>query len=144
MSSRDSAAKSLIGGIFGGLIVIWLGISFYLVMADWINWTEWAAYFPLGLSGLFILNGIAWLLVPGLRRSFIGMLIPAMFLAIVGLVPVLGGGWHAWAEWWPFVIVAGGIVIIITVIWGVLSRRRKRVEKEKEAEEVSSGRRKKK
>ncbi|NLI97046.1 hypothetical protein GX441_00110 [bacterium] len=126
--SKKSAARDIIGGIFGGLIVIWTGISFYLVMIKMITWSEWGAYFCLGLAALFLLNGIAWLFVPGLRRSFIGMLIPALFLGVVGIVPILGGGWNAWTTWWPLIIVAVGLVIIVSTIWGIASRRRKEDE----------------
>jgi len=82
------------------------------------------------MAALFILQGVAWLVIPGMRRSFIGMLIPAVFLSVVGLVPILGGGWHAWGVWWPLMLVAVGLVIIVSTVWGVLSRQRKKCEEE--------------
>jgi len=131
MSNKSSVAKSLIGGLFGGLIVIWVGVSLYFVMSEVITWGQWSAYFCLGMAGLFILQGIAWLAIPGMRRSFIGMLIPAVFLSVVGLVPILGGGWHAWGVWWPLMLVAVGLVIIVSTVWGVLSKHRKKEEETK-------------
>lgn len=125
MISKNSRAKSLIGGVFAGLIVIWVGVSFYLKMSGLITWAEWGAWFTLGLAALFLLQGIAWLFVPGLRRSFIGMFIPALILAVVGIIPLLGGGWHAWRGWWPFLIVAVGLIIIISTVSGIVSKRRK-------------------
>jgi len=125
MTSKNSRARSLIGGVFAGLIVIWVGVSFYLKMSGLITWAEWGAWFTLGLAALFLLQGIAWLFVPGLRRSFIGMFIPALILAVVGIIPLLGGGWHAWRGWWPFLIVAVGLVIIISTVSGIVSKRRK-------------------
>lgn len=125
MDRKTTRASGLIGGIFGGLLVIWLGVSFYLVMTRMLTWAEWGAWFPLGIAALFLLQGIAWLFIPGMRKNFIGMLIPALFLAVTGLVPILGGGWHAWGEWWPMVIVAVGLVIIISTVWAILSRTRK-------------------
>jgi len=125
MISKNSRARSLIGGVFAGLIVIWVGVSFYLKMSGLITWAEWGAWFTLGLAALFLLQGIAWLFVPGLRRSFIGMFIPALILAVVGIIPLLGGGWHAWRGWWPFLIVAVGLIIIISTVSGIVSKRRK-------------------
>ncbi len=123
--AKNKIARDILGGIFGGLIVIWVGVSFYLVMVQMITWSQWGAYFCLGLAALFLLNGIAWLFVPGLRGGFIGMLIPALFLGVVGIVPILGGGWEAWTTWWPLIIVAVGLVIIVSTIWGIASKRRK-------------------
>ena len=126
MAKKGATARNLVGGLFGGFIVIWVGVSFYMVMADIWTWGLWGAYFCLGLAGLFLLQGIAWLALPGMRKDFIGMLIPALFLTVIGGVPLVGGGWDAWGKWWPMILVAVGLVIIISTVWGIAARRRKK------------------
>jgi len=124
--SRYSTARGIIGGIFAGLLVIWTGLSLYAKTSGMLTWGEWGMYYSLGLSCIFLLQGIAWLFVPGMRKGFIGMLIPALFLAVTGLIPLAGGGWYAWESWWPFMIVAVGIVIIVSTVWGIVSRKNKK------------------
>ena len=121
-------ARGIIGGVFAGLLFIWTGVSFYLKTSGMLTWSEWGMYYPLGLAGIFLMHGIAWLAIPGMRKVFIGMLIPSVLLTVVGLIPLLGGGWHAWGTWWPFIIVAVGLVIMISAIWGVLSRYKKKAK----------------
>ncbi|MBN2378906.1 hypothetical protein JXM67_03790 [candidate division WOR-3 bacterium] len=124
--SRYSAARGIIGGIFAGLLVVWTGLSLYFKTSGILTWGEWGMYYTLGLAVIFLLQGIAWLFIPGMRKDFIGMLIPAMFLAVTGLIPLVGGGWYAWESWWPFMIVAVGLVIIVSTVWGIASRHKKK------------------
>lgn len=126
MAEKHSAAKAIIGGLFGGFIMIWLGVSFYLVMSGFWTWGQWGAWFCLGLAALFLLQGIAWLAIPGMHKSFVGMLIPAVFLTAIGIVPIIGNGWDAWGKWWPLIIVAVGLVIIISTISTVVSKRKRK------------------
>jgi hypothetical protein len=123
--AKDSRIQNLVGGVFAGLIVSWTGASLYLKMANILTWGQWGTYYTLGMGGLFLLTGIIFLFVPGMRNGFIGMLITAIIVGVIGLIPLLGGGWHAWGKWWPLTIVAIGLIIIISTIWGVVSRARK-------------------
>ena len=43
--------------ITGGLILILLGVLFLFTEMDRISWTDWWAYFLVGLGGIFLLEG---------------------------------------------------------------------------------------
>ncbi len=118
--SKNADTKNLLGGIFAGVIVIWLGVSFYLGVSETITWWKWWAYFLLGLGGLFLLNTIVWIIVPVMRNAFLGMLIPGLIVSSIGWMGLMGT-----MKWWWIVIVAIGLVIIASTVWGVMSRRPK-------------------
>lgn len=118
---KSSRTGGMMGGIFMGVALIWLGTSLYLHKAEII--TQWWPYFILGLGALFIAGGIVMLSLAWLRKGAIGMFITGLILGTIGIIPILGGGW---SSWWPLIIVVGGVIIVISVIWSTLGGRRKK------------------
>jgi len=116
----DSRTGGLLSGIFVGLAVIWLGASIYLTKT--VISTSWLPTFLLGLGALFLLVGIVMLALPRLRKGAIGMFITALILGIIGIIPLLAGGW---GKWWPLIIVIGGLIIVVSVIWSTVCRKKK-------------------
>ncbi|MCK4333804.1 hypothetical protein KAX06_03330 [candidate division WOR-3 bacterium] len=117
----SSRTGGMVGGIFIGVALIWLGISLYLRKAEII--THWWPYFILGLGALFILVGIAMLFLSWLRKGAIGMFITGLILGAIGIIPILGGGW---GQWWFLIIVLGGVIIVVSVIWSAVTAKKKK------------------
>ena len=113
------------GGISMGLMVVWLGVCFFLKYKGIIPADIWWAYLIVGFGGIWILSGLIKLLIPRWRKGLLGSFIPGIVLGSVGLFFIL----DSW-EWWPFILVAVGAVIIISVLAQYLTRRRKKEEDE--------------
>lgn len=96
-------------GIFGGLILILLGVLFLLSTMDVISWGDWWAYFLLGLGAIFIIEFIVRSVSPAYRHQHRGKLIVGTVLIVIGGAHILG-----MVSWWPLILIAVGIIIIFT------------------------------
>jgi hypothetical protein len=110
-----------ISGIVFGLMVVWLGVCFYLKHIGTLPADLWWAYLLVGFGGLWILGGIVRLFVPRWHRGLLGAFIPGIVVGTIGLMFILG----SW-QYWPIILVAVGLVIVVSVIvQHVLKRRSK-------------------
>lgn len=96
-------------GIFGGLILILLGVLFLLATMDVISWEDWWAYFLLGLGTIFIIEFIVRSVTLAYRHQHKGKLVVGIVLLIVGGAHILG-----MVSWWPLILIAVGIIIVFT------------------------------
>jgi cation transport ATPase len=94
--------------LVGGLILVWLGISFYLVQAHYIDWNEWWPYFLIGIGVVLILQAVVRYSSSRFRGVAMGTLIGGAVLLIIGLAGMTG-----MKDWWAFVLIAIGLVVII-------------------------------
>jgi len=100
------------GAITGGLILIWLGVAFFLQENNYISSGNWWAYFLIGLGAIVILQG---LLRYGMNRgSFIGSFIGGAVILVIGLAFVQGFS----VNLWPLILVAIGAAILFSVAAG--------------------------
>lgn len=101
---------SVIGPVIGGLILIWLGLTFYLQEIGIITSTNWWAYFIIGIGAIIILQGV--LVYSRHRRSIYGPFIGGAILVLFGLSFI----YNLWNDLWPLIIVIIGIVILISAL----------------------------
>jgi hypothetical protein len=101
-----------IGGLLPGLILILLGVLFFLASRGTISWNIWWQYLLIGLGIIFLLDSLAHYLNPALRSSAFGRLIPGIILFFIGIAFIYG-----WSQWWPLALIAAGIIIIISVVF---------------------------
>ena len=106
----------LTGPITGGLILIWLGITFFLSQNNYISSDNWWAYFLMGIGAILILQGV--LRFGMSRRPFIGSFIGGVVLMIIGFSFVQGFS----ANLWPLILVAIGAAVMLSA---TLGRRRR-------------------
>jgi hypothetical protein len=105
---KGGRGTGIIGPLTGGLILIWLGITFYLQQANVVPFNQnWWAYFISGIGAILILQGI--LLFAMHRRPFYGPLIGGAFLILIG-VPFIGN--YNWGNVWPLFIIVIGVAIL--------------------------------
>jgi uncharacterized membrane protein HdeD (DUF308 family) len=90
------------GGIFWGLTLIWLGVTFLLNLKDWFN------IFLVGLGCIFIVDAILRQMWDVKRKSVVGSLITGIVLIVLGLAFLFKV-----ITWWPLIpiIIGAGILI---------------------------------
>jgi hypothetical protein len=103
------------GAVVGGLILILLGVTFYLQQLNLISSDLWWAYFIIGLGAILILQGAMRRTRSG--RPFTGSIIGGAILLLIGLAFVL----ERQAIIWPLILVVIGVVVILS---GLAGRRR--------------------
>ncbi|MBN2378905.1 hypothetical protein JXM67_03785 [candidate division WOR-3 bacterium] len=108
-----------VGGIVGGLIVVWIGVFFLLRYTDVIPDENWWAYLLLGFGGIFLLGGVVRLFIARFRYRGLGMLVPGIVLSAVGMVFITDK-----VAWWPLILVVVGVVIVAGVLVRYFTKRR--------------------
>jgi hypothetical protein len=100
------------GAITGGLILIWLGVTFFLQQNNYISSGNWWAYFLMGIGAILILQGL--LRFGTSRRPFTGPLIGGVVILIIGFAFVQGFT----VNLWPLVLVAIGVAVLLSAAVG--------------------------
>jgi hypothetical protein len=109
----------LIEAIFGGLVVVLIGAVLYLAASGAVAWVEWSnfwAYFLLGLGVLLLLKGIVTFFIRPARYKAYGDIQGGLILGLIGgtFVMLLSGG--DWATNWPiFLVIAGGVIVFVAI-----------------------------
>jgi len=110
--NEKGRGSELTGAITGGLILIWLGVTFFLQENNYISSGNWWAYFLMGIGAILILQGVLNYLTS--RRPFIGSFIGGAIILIIGLAFVQGFN----ADLWPLFLVAIGVAILLSAVVG--------------------------
>ena len=113
--TEEKWARDPLGTAIGALILIWLGVTMFLAnlgtFEEWIRWDNFWAWFLLGIGGIFILEVLIRLAVPGYRRPIGGRLIAGVILLIIGasfsFLPFDIG------KLWPFIFIAIGLAVLL-------------------------------
>jgi hypothetical protein len=98
--------------ITGGLILILLGVLFLFTEMDKISWTDWWAYFLVGLGGIFLLEALIRALSAEGRRAVGGRIVAGLILLVIGGSQLIG-----FEEWWPLVLIAVGAGVLISALF---------------------------
>ena len=99
--------KSALSDIFGGLIVLAIGLSFFLAAHNVISWDKWWAYLLLFLGVIFVIEGVIR------NTKFKERLIGGRFIAGIILLSVGFSVVLSLRNWWPLILIAVGLLIII-------------------------------
>jgi len=97
--------------ITGGLILILLGVLFLMSEMGRVSWTDWWAYFLVGLGAIFLLEGLIRAFSAEGRRSAWGRLVAGLILVVIGGSHLIG-----FEEWWPLVLIAVGVGVLISAL----------------------------
>lgn len=112
-----------IGGVVFGLMIVCLGLAFYLKYTGVIPASNWWAYMLAGFGGIWILGGLVRLFVPRWSYRALGMLIPGIIMGAIGMMFIAGS-----FQFWPLILVAAGLAVIVTVIVRAIWRSSRKVE----------------
>jgi hypothetical protein len=110
----------LIDAIFGGLVVILIGAVLYLAasgLTTIVTWSNFWAYFLLGLGALILIKGIATLAIRPARHKAYGDIQGGLILGLIGgaFVALLSGG--DWSSNWPiFLVIIGAVIVVVAIV----------------------------
>jgi hypothetical protein len=106
---KEEKSGDKTGALVGGLILIWLGISFYLVQAHYVDWDSWWPYLIIGIGVVLIAQAVVRYSTSRFKGAAMGSLIGGAVLLIIGLAGVVG-----MEDWWPFVLIAIGVLVMFS------------------------------
>jgi amino acid transporter len=101
------------GALFGGGVLIWLGVTFYLATTQNIAWTNWWSYFVSGVGVMLLVLGLFRSMKRGSYSPFLGFFIGGAVLLFIGATSIFSTGTN-----WYFWLIFIGIAIIIIAILG--------------------------
>lgn len=105
-AEKGGGGGALLGGIIGGAILIWLGISFYLQEIGYLAAFNWWALFIAGIGVILIFQGVY--LYTRSRKPIIGPLIGGGILLVIGLAFFF----NSFVNLWPLILVIIGLAIV--------------------------------
>ena len=113
---KEEKSGDKTGPLVGGLILVWLGVSFYLVQIHYFDWSNWWPYFIIGIGIILIMQAVVRYSTSGFKGAALGSLIGGAVLLIIGLAGMVG-----MRDWWPFVLIGIGVAVLVG---GVTARMR--------------------
>lgn len=104
---RDKRFNDPMRGLFWGLILIILGVLFFAVMQNWIDWDKWWQIFLIGLGVIFLIDALIRYLNSSNRYGIFGRVIAGLILITIGVAFII----HL-EQWWPLILIVIGVAII--------------------------------
>ncbi len=109
-AEKDSPEKSRpLPSLTGGLILILLGVLFLLSEMGRIGWSDWWAYFLVGLGAILIVDALFRASSAEGRKGAGGKIIAGSILMVIGGAHLIG-----FEEWWPLILIAAGLGVLIS------------------------------
>ncbi len=96
-------------GMTGGLILILLGILFLLSLHHYIHWSDWWAYFVMGLGAILVLDFVVRSASASKRGANTGKIVAGAVLIVIGATHVFG-----LSTWWPLILIAVGLILLVS------------------------------
>jgi hypothetical protein len=96
------------GGIMGGLILLWLGVTFLLQQYYNVSDDKWGSLFLAGVGIIVILSGVMFYTQKGNWRAASGLIIGGFVITVIAMVSYFG-----FTDWWPFLMILLGAWFII-------------------------------
>ena len=115
---EKSAGRGMRGAVVAGLILIWLGMTFFLEQNGYLASDIWWAYFIAGVGIVLILDGVV---IYAKGRFGLGPLIGGALLLFGGLGAITTNNYRYESQLWPLVIIVLGAIVLIS---GLTFRRR--------------------
>ena len=115
-SEKGEHEDKALGTLTGGLILLWLGVSFLIREYGYVTWANWWAYFVLGVGAILILRGLMAYVKTSNWHVSSGYFIGGAILALLGAGEIFNI-----RNWWAVIIIVFGVYIILS---GVMQRGR--------------------
>ncbi len=116
--NEKQGGSGILGAVAGGLIIIWLGITFYLQDNGYLSPETWWAYFLVGVGAVLVFQGVVLLAE---HRRGLGPLIGGAAAVFIGASTIATREYNLTSSLWPLVIVLLGVFVIVA---GITARRR--------------------
>ncbi len=109
---RERRSRDPLRGLFWGLVLIMIGILFFINLQQGISWDVLWKYLLIGLGAIFIIDGLAHYWSPAYHYGKFGRFIPGVVLLFVGLAFLFN-----FSQWWPIVLIAVGVIILLSLMF---------------------------
>jgi hypothetical protein len=108
---REHRFHEPLRGLFWGLLLILVGILFFINQQQETGWDDLWKYLVIGLGGIFIVDGLTRSFSNGYHFDGLGRFIPGIVLLFVGLAFLFN-----LSVWWPVVLIGVGVLILISIL----------------------------
>jgi hypothetical protein len=108
---KNEGPGAMWGAVMGGLIVLWLGVTFLLRQYNYIADSQWWNWFLVGLGVIVILRGVMLYIQTSNWRAASGLIIGGVIVSLIGVGSYLG-----LADWWAFLIILIGAWIVVNAL----------------------------
>ena len=108
---KNEGSGAMWGAIMGGLIVLWLGVTFLFRQYGYIGNNQWWNWFLAGLGVIVILRGVVLYVQTSNWRASSGLIIGGSIVALIGIGSYLG-----LVDWWAFLFILLGAWIVINAL----------------------------
>ncbi len=115
---EKSAGGGMLGAVVAGLILIWLGFTFFLEQNGYLARDIWWAYFIAGVGIVLVLEGV---LIYTRGHIGIGPVIGGAILLFGGLSAITTNNYRYESQLWPLAIIIIGAIVLVA---GFAFRRR--------------------
>jgi hypothetical protein len=99
------------GPIVGGLILILLGVTFFLAQAGVLAWRHWWGYFLLGIGIVLLILAALRFGTTTYRGPVTAPLIGGLVLVFIGIAAIADI-----SRWWPLAIIGLGIAVVVSAL----------------------------
>jgi hypothetical protein len=118
--AEKGGGGGMLGPVVGGLVIIWLGTTFYLEQNGYLASDIWWAYFISGIGVILILEGVV---IYSRGHVGLGPVIGGAILVFAGVSSIATSNFKFQTQLWPLFLVAIGFLVLLG---GISSRRRVR------------------
>jgi hypothetical protein len=109
--AEKSGTGVMLGAVVGGLVLIWLGITFFLQQNGDLPSDIWWAYFVLGVGAILILDGS---IIYSRGHIGIGPVIGGALLLFAGASAIATNDYRIQTQLWPLVIIIFGVLVLVS------------------------------
>jgi hypothetical protein len=108
---RERRGRDPWRGLVWGLLLILVGVLFFIGQQQGIGWDVLWKYLLIGLGAIFIIDGFIHLWGPEHDGS-LGRFIPGIVILFIGLAFLFN-----FSQWWPIILIAVGVIILISLVF---------------------------
>jgi hypothetical protein len=105
---KNEGSGAMWGGIMGGLILLWLGVTFLLQQYSYVSTNNWGSTFFAGLGIIVILRGGIFYIQKGSWRAASGLIIGGLVITVIAVT-----SYYNITDWWPFLVIILGAWFIL-------------------------------
>jgi len=108
---KEKGGGNLVRVVTLALILIWAGVTAFLVTGNVIGADKGGSVFLLG-AGVILLGKAGYRMRAATRRPVAGTIIIGIILIAIGLAGIIN-----WAYSWPIILIAAGVIVMLLVFF---------------------------
>ncbi len=106
-NEKNEGPGAMWGAVMGGLILLWLGVTFLLQQYNYLSSSNWWMWFVGGLGVILVLRGAMLYIQTSSWGASSGLMVGGAILIFIATASYMGVN-----EWWPFIFILLGAFVI--------------------------------